>query len=306
MPPIIRFFFTALLFLLPVSSSAEQALRISAILSYDKPPYQQVLQGVRDFFQQRKIPAEIVSITPNNFAQSNLSKDIQAQQPQLLLSLGQQATQFVTEHFTDTPICASMILDDSLIKNKTNATAQTLSFSLATELEWMQTLLPEQHYIAVLYDPVKNQADLPQLKKLAEKYQKQLYLQAIDDNRKLPELLSQLPQNIDVLWSFTNSGILTAQTAKHILLYSFRNRIPLVGSSSQWVKAGALYALERDYQDIGRQCAEKLLRIAQGTSPRDILVTPPRTVLYSINKKTAQHMKIDLPSTLLDSAYEVY
>ena len=49
---------------------------------------------------------------------------------------------------------------------------------------------------------------------------------------------------------------MTPQTAEPILLSTLKNKIPLVGLSSSWVKAGALYALDRDYVDIGLQSGE--------------------------------------------------
>ncbi|MFO0732606.1 MAG: ABC transporter substrate binding protein [Nitrospiraceae bacterium] len=49
---------------------------------------------------------------------------------------------------------------------------------------------------------------------------------------------------------------MTPHTAEPILLSTFRNKIPLAGLSTSWVKAGALYALDRDYLDIGSQCGE--------------------------------------------------
>ena len=81
-----------------------------------------------------------------------------------------------------------------------------------------------------------------------------------------------------------------------------RNRIPFVGLSQTWVKAGALYALDRDYEDIGAQCGELAVKILQGTSPSALPPVTPRKVVYSINLRTARHMKLDIsPGALRDA-----
>ena len=73
-----------------------------------------------------------------------------------------------------------------------------------------------------------------------------------------------------------------------MLLFSFRQQIPFVGLSDEWVKAGALYALERDYPDLGAQAGGLAVKILGETPPRALPPQTPRTILYDINLKTAQ------------------
>ncbi len=94
--------------------------------------------------------------------------------------------------------------------------------------------------------------------------------------------------------------------AQAILLYSFRNRMPFSGLSASWVKAGALYALERDYEDMGAQCAEMAEKVARGRRPASLPPAKPRKVVYTLNLKTAEHLKLSLPPELVEGAAEVY
>ena len=61
-----------------------------------------------------------------------------------------------------------------------------------------------------------------------------------------------------------------------------------------------------DYVDIGFQCGEKIMQILKEIPPGEITIKSPRKVLYWINMKTVEHIKLDLPETLIKSAYEVY
>jgi putative ABC transport system substrate-binding protein len=89
-------------------------------------------------------------------------------------------------------------------------------------------------------------------------------------------------------------------------LFSFRNRMPFSGLSASWVKAGALYALDRDYEDLGAQCAEMALKVLDGKHAGSIPPARPRKVRYVLNLRTAEHLKLNLPSELVDGAAEVY
>ena len=85
-------------------------------------------------------------------------------------------------------------------------------------------------------------------------------------------------------------------------MFSFRNRIPLIGLSSAWVKAGSLFSLERDYNDVGAQAAELALKIAGGVSPSSLPPQTPRKAGYVLNRRTAEHMKLELPEGMIDGA----
>jgi putative ABC transport system substrate-binding protein len=109
-----------------------------------------------------------------------------------------------------------------------------------------------------------------------------------------------------VLFGIPDKLVLSRNTAKPILLASYRNRIPLVGLSFKWVKAGALYALERDYEDIGTQCGEMAQKILQGAAVTTLPPEPPRKVIYALNRKTIENMNINMPNTLLSNAVKIF
>ena len=100
--------------------------------------------------------------------------------------------------------------------------------------------------------------------------------------------------------------MLSPQTAEAILLFSFRSGVPFVGLSSSWVKAGALYALDRDYKDLGSQCGELAIKVLQGTKPSMLPIVPPRKTLYSLNQKTADHMKLEFSPLIMKNAQQIF
>jgi putative ABC transport system substrate-binding protein len=99
--------------------------------------------------------------------------------------------------------------------------------------------------------------------------------------------------------------VLTQQTARPILLFCLRNKIPFVGLSSSWVRAGALYALDRDYADIGAHCAETALKLPDGAPVSSIPPAPPRKVVYAVNIRVASLLKIDLAPAIVAGARDV-
>jgi putative ABC transport system substrate-binding protein len=99
---------------------------------------------------------------------------------------------------------------------------------------------------------------------------------------------------------------MTPQTAEPILLNTLKSKIPLIGLSSSWVKAGALYALERDYVDIGLQSGELAGKLLSGTSADSLPLAYPRKVTYLLNMKTASLMNLEFPQDLIKGALQVF
>jgi putative ABC transport system substrate-binding protein len=167
-------------------------------------------------------------------------------------------------------------------------------------------MLPQVKNVGVIYSSEENRILMQQADKLLAKQGLTLHQVQIDDPAKIMDALKRLERRVDVLLGLTDSTVLNTSTAKDVLLFSLRNRIAFVGLSEAWVKAGAIYALERDYQDMGRQCGEMALKILAGQQPEALKPVSPRTVRYFLNQQIAERLKINVSDELIANAEAVF
>ncbi len=267
------------------------------LLSTEAPPFDQVLEGFRDYFEQKNIPVDIDVLHDGLAAE--------AQNVKLIFALGSEALVQARAHNHDLPIVAGMILRREDLASLPKTTGVYLEFPVDTQLRWMRRILPEARRSEWLQSGGKHGT-----------YRKRETCSGANGfptgapgnfrSRELPAALENLVNTADVLWGVNDQVVLNPQTARHILLFSFRNRIPFVGLSNAWSRAGALYSLDRDYRDIGRQCGEMALRILQGEPVPSISPVPPRKLTYSLNLKAAKRMKLDIPPSVRQGAEQVY
>src|SRR6266571_4556757 len=250
--------------------AAGAEVRIDVLISQDAEPYQQALEGFRHAFDQAGLKA-MVEVFPLH---------------------GNAAA-------------AGLILNADDLGKAPNATGVVLEFPVETEFQWLLRVLPGQKKIGVLFNPTENQGRIDAAAKAARSVGLTLQARKVDSPRELPDALDSLANRADVLWGVADQVVLNSQTVKPILLFSIRNRIPFIGLSQTWVKAGALYALDRDYADIGMQCAELAAKILQGKPPRALPPVSPRKVIYSVNLKTARLLKLEIEAGLLRGAQAV-
>ena len=86
------------------------------------------------------------------------------------------------------------------------------------------------------------------------------------------------------------------------LLFTLRNRMPFIGISEQYVKAGAFCCLSVDYKEQGESAAEMAETIFRGFDPAGMPVKRPDNLKLAINRKTAKRLGIKINPEVLKNA----
>lgn len=290
------------------ASAGSASVRIAVLVSYNAPPFTETLKGFHQELAGKGITARYAThqLDGNATKAVQAARQVKQEKPDLVFALGSLAAEAVFRECPELPVVAGMVLREETFGGAGNATGVYLEFSPEIQFRWIRSILPDARTVGVLYNPGENGRRIGEAARVAAGLGLILEKREVNDPRDIPTALESLARRVDVLWGVYDSMVLTPQTAKHILLFSFRNRIPIVGPSAYWVKAGALYSLEWNYEDVGRQCGEKAFGLlkggAAGTIPRD----PPRKTLYALNVNTAKQMQIEFPETLLRGAAQLF
>lgn len=283
------------------------ATDILILQSHDSPPYRQTLTGFQSGLAGSNLNPTYQSLALANSSETQaLSHLLQNYQPQLILTLGTHATRAALTQIKKTPIVAGLVLDTDELRKNANATGVGLNFPASLQWLWLRRLLPDARQIAVLYHPQQGAARFQELQKQAQTEGVTLIKAPAASAKELPALMQNLPPQLDALWAVDSSAAFNAAAVRELLLYSFRNRVPLIGLSAQWVKAGALYALDWDYDDLGIQTADLAKDILlKGILPTSLPPLTPRKVRLVLNLKTAEHMKLEVPEQWLPDMSEL-
>jgi putative ABC transport system substrate-binding protein len=290
------------------STAQGQRPRLIVLSSHHTAPYEEVLESFKEYLGKQSIAVdlEICILDRDTAKMEQVIQRAKREPARLVFTLGSVATRIALKEFETLPIVAGLIVSGDEIEGKAGATGVFLDFPLEIQFQWMRRILPDCKNIGVLYNPARNHGKIELAQQVAASMGLVLHAQKVQVPADLPNALDSLAARIDVLWGVPDDLVYTPLTSRHILLFSFRNRIPLIGLSKEWVKAGALYSLEWDYRDLGIQCAEKALKMLQGARPDSYLPEGPRTVRYALNLKTAEHMKIEIEETLIHYSQQLF
>jgi len=296
---------SALLFF---GGSATANEKIALLISSNDAPYKSAVSGFNAYLAKQGLQAnyEVYTLDGDAAKAGPAVQKIKASGSRLIFSLGSLATDAVVKEVTDIPIVACLVLRTDNLKSLSNVTGVGLEFSFETQLEWLQRLLPQAKNVGVIYNPEENQKRVEHAARLAKKSGLHLEAQEVRTPQDVPAALNNLSKRADVIWGIADNLTLSPTIGKNVLLFSFRNNIPYIGPSATWVKAGALYSLDWDYEDLGAQCGEMAQKVLNGTAPANIPAASPRRVLYTLNLFTARQMKISLPDELVRGARQTY
>lgn len=289
-----------------MKAGAEEKLVV--LVSSSDAPFQKALDGFRDSFADRKNkPAyEVVRLEGDAAKAAAAVQKMRSDNTKHVMTIGSLATDAVLQEAADVALVACIVLRTEYLKETPNSTGVGLEFPFEVQFQWLQKLLPDVSTVGVLFSPGENQKRIKAAISAAKKAGIKLEAHEINAPQDVPAALDSLARRVDAVWVIPDSLILSAPIAKNLLLFSFRNNIPLIGPSEAWVKAGALYSLDWSFADLGAQCGEMAQKVLDGAPPSTLPVAAPRKVLYTLNLVTARQLKIDLSEQIVRGARHTY
>ncbi len=178
------------------------------------------------------------------------------------------------------------------------AQAVPAAIPLEQQLAWLRRLLPDARYIGILYDPAQNAEAVDALAAALRRADLNPVLVPVAAPAMLPAALAHLSRSADALLAVPDTTVYTRETEKALLLFSFRYKLPLIGLSETWVRAGALYALDWDYRELGVFCGQLALRQLSGVHAA--AATPPRPHVY-VNQRSARRFHLHWDDSMRQS-----
>jgi len=160
--------------------------------------------------------------------------------------------------------------------------------------------------VGILYDPDRSSDLISAFQEASAGTGIDIVPVKISSVAQLKEGLQYISKQADVLLAVPDATVYSGKTAKEVLLFSYRNSIPFIGLSSTWVEAGALYALEVNYIDIGKQCAESARQMLAGAPPAKQPKLSADKVTYTVNSKTIQQLRLNIDPELISGGLEIF
>ncbi len=159
---------------------------------------------------------------------------------------------------------------------------------LFRQLDLIRQALPKSSRLGIVLGP-ESARDAERLQILSEARGLTLTVERAQRDTALYPALQRALADTDVLLALPDPYVSNPETAQNVLLTSFRQRVPVIGFSAAYVRAGALAAVFSSPAQIGTEAGEIARQVYRGQVlgaakyPRYFSVTINRQVANSLN-----------------------
>lgn len=280
-------------------------LTVAVLKSDGNFPVEDILTGFKMEMQQNNISVQLVHVEGgNNF--NKISSQVARTQPDMLLCIGGKALEQAAP-IKNIPKLYTMVTYENAQPWLDRNEIFGVSLDIAPLLQFriMRQAMPASNRIGVLYNPEHNRKLIEEAKKAAAATGFSLIALPVGSIREIPSALVKLENNIDILWTIYDQTAYTPESTRYILLQALRKKIPVVGLSPHFTKAGALLAIYGNYVDMGRQIALQAIALSRGIEPAPQM-SRPRKAQIAINEKVARIMDINFSSQFMKTVHQIY
>lgn len=278
-----------------------QSRRVVVVKSRDLAPYNQAVVGLRKglLAWDPGLTIEETQLPQSEVAEKSFLEGFQKSRPDLIVTIGTQATRAVTRRVTDIPIVFSLVLmagdSETLFKKRPgNVSGAAMDVPISIQFQRMKEVIPDLRRVGVIYNPKVTGEAVQEARAAAQSNGLSLVEIPVSSEAQVLREVEGLKGRVDALWSVADSTVFTPRSVDSILLLTLRDGIPFVGLSPSFVKAGALLSFACDYHDVGSQSGEIAVEILKGKAPANIPIVYPRHVSLFLNLNTARAIHLEI------------
>lgn len=230
--------------------------------------------------------------------EKEMAKELAAK-PRLMVAVGTEALRAVSGLRAGLPVLTTMTLqaDSGRVAGvgaeERAAAAVYLDVTVPAVLAGVKRALPGKNRLGIIRNSGRGGPSAEQLREAAsrEGYSAQV-AECTGPDGLLAAFLS-LKGKADLVLCLPDSTLYNGATAKPLILASLQHRLPIIGFSSSFVRAGAAVGVYPDFQAVGRQTADFAVRCL--TKRECAGQEYPKRLVVAVNQRVGRLLGIEFP-----------
>jgi putative ABC transport system substrate-binding protein len=240
-------------------------------------------------------------------ARRRVLKQIAASNPNIVVASGTSATSHVLGEIKDTPVVYFMVpnaLDAPFMapghRDQNRVAGVAANVSASDQVRWIKQLDRNAKRLGVLYSH-RTKNTMQSLRDAARPHG--IEIVAIETSSDLiPNAIETLThERVDGLLMIPDATIYNSASVQRILLWGARQKKPVWSFSEGIVKAGAFAGQFANDEAVGRQTADLVQKILDGTQPQELGLQFPDRIESAVNTHTSGIIGLHLNDSILPS-----
>jgi putative ABC transport system substrate-binding protein len=202
-------------------------------------------------------------------AERELAQALGPAHTRVFVAIGSQAAEMLSSQPMDVPVVQTMILRTEIGRGGDAHShprgSVCLELPAASLLAEVKRVFPGKTRLGVIRHPWTGGPSVASLQSQARQEGFSVRIVECVAREHLLKVFLSLQGEADLVWCIPESSLYDSATVKALILASLRGRLPILGFSESFVRAGAAMGVYPDFRDIGRQTAEMARQYLAGS-----------------------------------------
>lgn len=270
-------------------ASAAGAKRAAVVYPSALEPCMEAVEGLRTRLSGNEPSIDLLDTNKAGFAAD--AAQMLVRKPATIVAVGSEAVRTVLEWKSQAPTISTMTLEADRAGAAGRVTASVcLDIPVRTLIAELHKIFPEKTRVGLIRNPGRGGETTQQLRGSASEPGLLEIANCGTADELLPVFL-KFRKKVDFVICLPDGSLYNSATARPLIMASLENRLPIVGFSPAFLRAGAAVAIYPDYRAVGEQTADLLRRCLE---PGDCSTSEsPRKVDVGVNAKVLRMLGIE-------------
>ncbi|MGO4879217.1 MAG: ABC transporter substrate-binding protein [Bryobacteraceae bacterium] len=270
---------------------ANGARRIAVVFPSSLQPCAEAVDGLRERLSGGEIVLDLLDANKATFAADATAELVR--KPAVVVAVGSDAVRQASALESTFKIVSTMTLEADRAGGWSQASrvaaAVYLDIPIHTQISELRKIFPERTRVGVIRNPGRGEP-MPSLRTLGPDPGTLEIADCATADELLPVFL-RFRKKVDFVLCLPDSSLYNSATARPLIMASLENRLPIVGFSPAFVRAGAAVGIYPDYGGVGRQTGDLVRRCLE---PGDCAGwETPRKIDVAVNAKVLRMLGLE-------------
>jgi putative ABC transport system substrate-binding protein len=193
-----------------------------------------------------------------------------------------------------------MVIDNRRIADmkKTNQCGISMEPDMNQRLQVLLEINKSAKRIGAVYTPSESSEQLKELQQAARHKNLLLDAMPVSSAKDALPAIEAVVGRVDAFILLFDKSLFVPQVLEYLFACSFKSKVPVIGLSEKYTSLGALFSVQYDAKDLGREAWNHTAVFLAGDGVCAGLQKPAAPLRLFINKKIADKMGIMLPAKL--------
>ena len=257
---------------------------VTVVANTSVEAHRAAIDGIRAAFSGTALEVRVVDLNASAGERQG-SERFAAPGTRVVIAVGTDATQLVAAEKPEVPVISTMVLRSPVPAappSLSPAATISLDVPLQTMLARMKQVFPGKTRLGIIRNPKTAALAAGALQAQAEQQGFTARVVECSGIEQVLAALQKLKGDVDFVWCLADATLYNSATIKPLILSSIENRLPLIGFSEGFARAGAAVGVYADFRDVGVQTGQTAQLIIAGQPVRS--AEGPRKVRIAVNQ----------------------